>query len=103
MTKQNCWEFFKCGRQPGGDKVAELGECPVAYSFITHRVNNGINGGRACWAVAGTLCGGQIQGSFADKVKGCASCEFFHIVKREEGENFTKAQDILIKIRGKVK
>jgi len=27
--KLNCWEFKKCGRQPGGPKVAELGVCPA--------------------------------------------------------------------------
>ncbi|MGE5174112.1 MAG: two-CW domain-containing protein, partial [Betaproteobacteria bacterium] len=30
MEKLNCWEHKKCGRQPGGHKVAELGVCPSA-------------------------------------------------------------------------
>jgi len=24
----NCWEFKKCGREPGGEKASELGICP---------------------------------------------------------------------------
>lgn len=28
--RQNCWEFKKCGREPGGAKASELGVCPAA-------------------------------------------------------------------------
>ena len=28
--KQNCWEYMKCGREPEGEKVAELGICRAA-------------------------------------------------------------------------
>ena len=58
--KQNCWEYKKCGRQPGGSKVAELGICPVAVENRTDAVNGGKNAGRACWAVTGSFCGGKI-------------------------------------------
>ena len=27
--KLNCWEYKKCGRQPGGDRAKEMGICPV--------------------------------------------------------------------------
>lgn len=30
MSRTNCWEYFKCGREPGGSKVDELGVCPAA-------------------------------------------------------------------------
>jgi len=30
MAKMNCWEFNKCGREPGGDNVSEYGICPAA-------------------------------------------------------------------------
>ena len=28
--KLNCWQVKKCGREPGGAKVAEFGVCPAA-------------------------------------------------------------------------
>lgn len=62
----NCWEYKKCGRERGGSKAAELGVCP-AYP----------NGGRECAKVAGTLCGGKVQGSFATKLGSCMQCEFY--------------------------
>jgi hypothetical protein len=62
----NCWEFKKCGREAGGLKTKELGACP-AYP----------NDGRRCARVAGTLCGGKVQGSFAMKVVNCMKCDFY--------------------------
>ena len=62
----NCWEFKKCGRESGGVKVKELGICP-AYPY---------NGAR-CAHVAGTLCGGKVQGTFAEKLSNCMQCEFY--------------------------
>jgi hypothetical protein len=32
--------------------------------------HDGKFGGRACWIVAGTLCGGKEQGTFAKKYRG---------------------------------
>ncbi len=32
-----------------------------------------------CWQIAGTFCGGQIQGAFAQKYKNCAECNVFKI------------------------
>ena len=62
----NCWEFKKCGREAGGARARELGVCP-AYP----------NHGRCCARIAGTLCGGKVQGSFAMKVATCMKCEFY--------------------------
>ena len=87
--KQNCWEKLNCGRQEGGAKVLELGVCPANTDKQANGLNGGINGGRICWAVAGTLCGGEIQGTEADKVFTCLSCSFHNQVKMEEGESFT--------------
>ena len=84
-TRQNCWEFKQCGRGPGGAKVGELGLCPAATEEDADGINGGTNAGGVCWAVAGTLCGGQVQGTFADKRLSCLSCEFFLLVKSEEG------------------
>ncbi len=58
--KVNCWEFKKCGRDRTGD-------CPVV----------GENAGHICWMVAGTMCGGKVQGAFAEKVGNCKECDFY--------------------------
>jgi hypothetical protein len=73
----NCWEFMKCGRIPGGDKVVELGVCP-AYP----------DNGRFCWSVAGTLCTGKVSGSFVEKKHTCLLCDFYVKVSSEEGKDF---------------
>ena len=49
--KQNCWEFMKCGREPGGERVKELGVCPVALDSSA----NGINSGKMQEGYAGLL------------------------------------------------
>ena len=61
-----CWEFKKCGREPGGVNTKELGVCP-AYP----------NDGNHCARIAGTLCGGVVQGSFAMKLVNCMSCDYY--------------------------
>lgn len=89
MTKKNCWEFMNCGREPGGRNTEKYGECPAsATNKSANGCNGGINGGRVCWAVVGTLCGGEIQGNSAKKRLSCMSCEFYNLVKKEEGVNF---------------
>lgn len=86
--KKNCWEVMRCGREPGGARVAELGECPAATYRGATGVNGGVCGGRLCWAITGTLCGGATQGTFAEKQVTCLSCEFYGRVRREEGLGF---------------
>lgn len=99
MAKQNCWEFKKCGREPGGAKADQLGVCPASTEKRTDGINGGTNGGRACWAITGTLCGGQTQGTFAAKVGNCLKCEFYQAVGAEEGPNQEGAKDILAKLK----
>jgi hypothetical protein len=82
--KKNCWEYKKCGREPGGDKVNELGVCMAAAETKMNGIHSGKNGGRACWVLSGTLCGGDVQGTFAAKMSNCLRCEFFKEVSREE-------------------
>ena len=83
--RQNCWEFKNCGREQEGDKVSELGVCPAAEDIECEGLNSGNYGGRICWAVAGTFCGGKLQGMFAQKLHNCMGCDFFKIVKEEQG------------------
>ncbi|MCP4613100.1 MAG: hypothetical protein GY845_30775 [Planctomycetes bacterium] len=85
-TGSNCWEAKKCGRIPGGSNVAEFGICP-AYP----------NDGRNCWNVAGTFCGGKIQGSSADKAGGCLVCNFY---KGVQGSNRAHAVEKAIPLKG---
>ena len=62
----NCWEMKKCGREAGGAKADELGVCPA---YPDH--------GQHCARVAGTLCGGKVQGTHASKLASCMQCEFY--------------------------
>jgi len=82
--KQNCWEFKKCGREPGGVKAKELGVCPSTIEPDLDGIHGGRNAGRACWVVAGSLCGGKIQGTYAEKLANCWKCDFMNAVKQEE-------------------
>ncbi|HAJ57524.1 MAG TPA: hypothetical protein DCL35_07135 [Candidatus Omnitrophica bacterium] len=89
MVKKNCWEIMLCGREPGGAHVGELGLCPAAKPFSYYDgKNEGKSGGRYCWRIAGTLCGGKTQGTYADKIKDCKKCEFYVMVREQEGEYF---------------
>jgi nucleoside-diphosphate-sugar epimerase len=76
---------MKCGRGPKGAKAKRLGVCPAARDKRLDRVHGGINSGRACWVVAGTFCGGTVQGSFARKQVACKRCDFYSKVHHEEG------------------
>lgn len=87
QERRNCWEVMKCGREPGGAQAGELGACPSAEDQRFDGVNNGKNGGRFCWAVAGTLCGGKQQGTFAQKLENCFNCRFYREVELQEGKS----------------
>jgi len=63
----SCWEFKKCGREK--DK-----SCSAVVE----------DAGRSCWYVAGTMCGGQVQGAYAEKIGNCQSCDFY--MKIQSGE-----------------
>jgi hypothetical protein len=96
---QNCWEYKKCGREPGGANADELGVCPAASEVHADGVNFGKNGGRACWAIAGTLCGGAVQGTFAAKLPSCLKCEFYQLVFGEESRGIQNTRAILNKLK----
>jgi hypothetical protein len=96
----NCWEFKRCGREPGGVRASELGVCSASTERSTDGVNGGANGGRACWAIAGTLCGGKVQGTFAVKAVNCLACEFYLTVVREEGPRLAGTREVLARLHG---
>jgi methyl-accepting chemotaxis protein len=58
MSKMNCWEAIQCAHKE---------QCP-AYP----------EKGRLCLAVTGTLCRGEKQGSYMEKVDSCREkCAFY--------------------------
>lgn len=89
MSKKNCWEIKKCGREPGGARSVEMGICSAAADTISDGRHDGINAGRYCWRIAGTFCDGKVQGDMDSKIMDCVECEFFQQVKEEEGLIFS--------------
>lgn len=98
-AKTNCWEYKRCGREPGGRHAAELGICPAAEHQATNGIHGGKNGGRVCWAISGTFCGGMIKGTFAEDIINCVDCDFFKLVQCEEEELFESIESIFRRIR----
>lgn len=100
MTEyQNCWEHEKCGREPNGKNADRLGICPAATEARLNGVHGGINGGRACWVVAGTLCQGKVQGVFAQKYATCQNCAFYKKVQRENFRDFQVSVALLQRLK----
>ena len=82
----NCWEYKKCGYGPDSSKGSKV--CPTLLEAKLDGVHNGIKAGRACWVVAGTFCGDEVQGQFAQKYSTCMNCDFYQKVLDEEGHKF---------------
>jgi hypothetical protein len=92
--KLNCWDFKNCGRRVGGHLAKKIGTCPAATEKKLHGIHGGKNAGRACWAVAGTMCEGKAEGTYAKSFTGCRLCDFYKAVKEEEGEHFVKSREL---------
>ncbi len=99
MNKKNCWEYKQCGREPGGARVGELGVCPAAEQAAVDGIHGGRNGGRCCWVIAGTFCGGEVQGVYASKLANCISCDFYMMVSEEESGHRLDSMEILAKLK----
>ncbi len=73
-----CWEVKSCNQF----------DCPSFKSA-----------NRRCWQVAGTHCGGEVQGVFAQKIGQCEKCEVFHMARpdmlSEIGEAFNNMMAML--------
>ena len=86
--KLNCWEFKNCGRESVETTTHELGVCPAAINREVDGANSGVNGGRICWAIAGTL--GQSEdaktctATFSEKIVDCIMCDFYQYVLEHE-------------------
>lgn len=53
-----CWEYNQC----------QAANCP-AYKNACGR----------CWLIAGTMCGGEVTGKFAQKYQSCRECGFYQL------------------------
>ena len=91
--KINCWQYMKCGREPGGENAGESkgGPCPASLEKKLDGIHGGKNAGRACWMVAGTFCKGKVTGTFAEKLEDCLICPFLKIVREEEGKDLKRS------------
>lgn len=97
--KQNCWEFKHCGRGTDTPQDGTLEPCPAATEERLDGIHGGINSGRACWAVAGTLCGGKIQGTHAAKQDVCQKCDFYKKVTEQEGDQIQSPLLLLSRLK----
>ena len=98
--KVNCWEFKQCGREPGGKHARDLGVCPSATESKLNGAHGGTNAGRACWIVAGTMCGGTVQGTFAKKFDSCEKCDFYKAVVAQEDKQYELSIFLLKRLKG---
>ena len=68
--------YYECERQRDGKKAKKLGECIASKEGMGH----------SCWAVAGTICGEEIQCTYAKKIRFCTLCEVYEIYNRSRGK-----------------
>jgi len=95
MVKLNCWEYKNCGREPGGNNVESLGVCPASIETKVNKLNNGINGGRTCWAIKESCAAQKVLALHLAK---CHECSFFKLVFEEEDMKFQDVRAILRRI-----
>jgi hypothetical protein len=99
MEKLNCWEVMKCGLVPGTKKAKKYGTCIATIEQRLDGVNSGKNGGRACWALIGTLCPEtgipKEQKTYSQKLKRCIQCRFYELVAVQEGADFKNTKEIV--------
>ena len=62
--------------------------CPAAQPSEYDGTNEGTHSGRFCWIVAGTFCGGELQGTCAKKLMSCLECEFLRQVNEDQDRDF---------------
>jgi hypothetical protein len=96
--KQNCWENKDCDRGPGSARENGTTVCPAAHETRLNGIHGGINAGRTCWVVAGTMCRGQVGGTFAAKFRDCQGCSFYDQVKQEEHPAFRLASTLIAEL-----
>ncbi|MCK5116653.1 MAG: GGDEF domain-containing protein [Candidatus Aegiribacteria sp.] len=70
-----CWEALSCNKE----------DCPVRKQDDYR-----------CWLIAGTLCGGMVQGVFAQKFDSCITCEVYKQYHRRPIRSLYENISILI-------
>jgi len=78
-----------------------MGVCPATTDGRLDGVHGGKKCGRACWVIAGTFCGGVVQGTFGAKYKTCELCDFYQQVVKEEGPGYQLSLILLNKLKAK--
>ena len=79
----NCWEIQGCGAEQLAASDARA--CPVVHAAGLDGVNRRVNGGRACWSVAGALCRKGHRQAPPGGAEVCADCAVLATVRDEEG------------------
>lgn len=82
--KLNCWEVMNCTR-----------ECPAKTESAANEMNSGKNGGRVCFAIPGTC---RVEPGA--KMSRCMRCDFYRMVRFQEGSEFLMASTILAQLAG---
>ena len=95
----NCWEYQGCGREPGGRRAGELGSCPASTETELDGTHGGANGGRACWMIDDTLCGGRPSGPHEHKIHECRKCAFRSRVQVEQGMDLHDDEALISRLR----
>ena len=85
----NCWDFRKCGREPGGERAQEHGVCPTALFEAADGYLGGRMGGKACAFLIGTFCCNLVPGTEPGRLKDCPACDFFNHLKDRHGREFS--------------
>ncbi len=58
-------------------------------------INGGKNAGRICWLIANTMCKGDGATTFEDMIEVCTGCDFYKLVKEEEGNMLMYSIEVL--------
>lgn len=93
--KLNCWQVKHCGREYGGINVEKDGLCPVVKASKLNGAHFGKNGGRCCWAVAGTFSGKSPTCSFSKKLDSCEECDFYQFVLNDMDGQLIPISDLI--------
>ncbi len=88
MSRENCWEVMRCGREPGGVNAA-MGVCPAAVPGEHDGTNGGDARGRCCWMLPDVVCPSLegVEGR-GPRLRACLACTFLTGVMNDEGREF---------------
>ena len=88
--KKNCWEYQGCGFGPQESKNSEGQVCPAAVHEHADGFLGGENGGRSCYFIIGTICGGDGAQTPEEKKNRCNACSFYRDLSNKHGKTFTE-------------